>query len=169
MNDGQRKWLIDHIESTSKKEINDLELRKPKPPSINNYLMKDIMNGTFEFCSKEVMIKWVSDTILGLGDEESFISTGRFGDRRAPGHVSIPAKVLFKMPVDYEEAYSNYLKEKEAYDAEEEAIRQRTKTLIIKIRLGSNAVLDKLISQADNLADISLIDTNLKLLTGGGE
>ena len=106
MNQHQRKFLLDEIEKQYKRERNELGERKPQAPSLNNYLIAAILDGSAKMKPQKEVETMVRQRVRDLGKGDSFISPNHntYGRRRGEDDeeyadmVSIPALMLFEPP-----------------------------------------------------------------------
>jgi undecaprenyl pyrophosphate synthase len=67
------------------------------------------------------------------------------------------------------EALTAYQTEREAWEREKAQLEEIMETVKLKLQIGSAKSLEKLIEQADNLADLNIVNTNLLLTTATDE
>ncbi len=168
MNQDQRKFLITHITKAYDAERKKLKEDEPKEPSLNNYLVAAVLDGSFKLRSTADIRTTIHEMVLELGPEAALIGERRrrhYGDE-PDTTISVEAKRLFILPKGYETALEKYEKEYEIWNKKMEQIEAIKETLILKIQIGSNAVLDRLVEQADNMADLNLMNNRLQLTAG---
>lgn len=175
MNQTQRDYLIKQVEKTYRNQVEKLKNARPEPPSLNNYLIAAVLDGSFQLQSTESIRAHIRDLVLQLGTDKTFTDSASYRYRRNrdddeedPRTVSLEAESLFVLPENYQSAYTKYKEDRAAWDAEMERIEGYKETIILKVQLGSPAVLAKLIEQVDNLADLNIINSSL-LLTPASE
>ena len=144
------------------------ELREPKAPSFNNYLVAAILDGTFKLRNEEEIRGAIHQNVLNLGPGETLADSRsrrswRNGDNNRDDEfiVSVPADLLFERPPGYKKAREEYESEMAEYKAQLKELREIKETLILKVQIGSDAVLGRLVDQADNLADLRLVNARL--------
>jgi hypothetical protein len=75
MNQKQRDYLTDLVKKQGRKALDDLEEKKPLPPSLNNYLVAAALSRTLILKSSESLAEAISDMVLTsceyCGDEET--------------------------------------------------------------------------------------------------
>ena len=71
--------------------------------------------------------------------------------------------MLFELPVPYLKAMNDYENKYQDWKRKMTAIKLQAETIVLKIQLGSSTVLDKLVMQVDNMADLNIINTQLLL------
>jgi hypothetical protein len=70
---------------------------------------------------------------------------------------------LFIIPESYKKALAEYQSEKDKQQQEIDQLEAQKDTILLKIQIGSNQVLDKLITQVDNLADLNIMNSQFLL------
>jgi hypothetical protein len=71
---------------------------------------------------------------------------------------------IFVLPQGYVKAFAEYQDKKKAYDREVERLEGFRQTIVMKIQIGSNEVLNKLIAQVDNMADLNIINNQFLMI-----
>lgn len=171
MNESQRKFLIEKVNNAERKKLQEMDDVKPKEPNLNNYIVAAFLDNSIQIRTPEEIKEDVKARVLQLGPGETFVDGRRNRDvwgRRSniqDGMIELPAEVLFDIPQNYRDAHAEYKEKYARWKEERDKVISTTETLVMKIQLGSNQVLDKLIAQADDLAEISLISSTLKLIT----
>lgn len=171
MNQNQREFLIKHVEKTYRNQKDAMDESKPKEPSLNNYLIAAVLDGSFQLQEPETIRKAIKELVLNLGPEGSLIGgrgRNRYSDYDVEHQVKIQAESLFVLPGNYLAALAEYEQKRSDWDAQQKQLEDYKETIILKIQIGSAQVLSKLIEQVDNLADLSIVNTSL-LLTAPDE
>ncbi len=172
MNQHQRKFLLEAIEKQYKIERSALHDRKPNPPSLNNYLIASVLDGSFTMKSESVIREAIRARVRDLGKGDAFVETAsrsfRTRDYDDEEVISIPAKVMFDMPLDYVKAFSEFEGAMKSWRKEADALEASIEAMRIKVQIGSDKALEALVEQADTLCSMSLTTTN-KLLLGSGK
>lgn len=166
MNQTQRDFLIKQVGRTYRNQKDKLDAAKPKRPSLNNYLVAAVLDGSFQIHPIESIKAFIKQRVLQLGPDSAFIKRGdRYDpeDEKGKNVITIPAEQLFVLPLGYVDALATYDIVRAEWDAEMERIEGYKETIILKIQLGSPQVLAKLIEQVDNLADLNIINSSLLL------
>lgn len=165
MNQEQRKFLIDQVRRTFEKQ--EKKLVKPKPPSLNNYLVAAVLDGTIKYKSIAVLSSCVKKAVLALGPSDTFIKResrwGSYDNDDEEPVLSMNPNVIFEYPKAYIEAEEEYKRLRDAYEAACEELANLRDTIIMKIQIGSNEVLSRIIQDVDNMGDLRIINTNLML------
>lgn len=172
MNQKQREFLVGHIGKQAAEQLEELDEKRPKPPSLNNYIVAAILDGSFQLQTIETIRERIRARALKLGPGDAFVNTNEshFYSRRKKStnddeetEVTLNIEDLLMLPPAYKEARAWFDKQLKNWQAKRLHIEQVRDTLLLKVQMGSNEALGKLIDQADNLADIDLISTQLKL------
>jgi len=166
MNQKQRDFLIDQVRKNHRKEEETLNKQRPEEPSLNNYITAAILDGTFKLRPTETIRKTIKERVLKLGKKGSLLGSGRSSwkdDDEDDDVIELKAKDFFELPPGYTEAYDEYTRRRAEFDKKADDLDAMRDTLTLKIQIGSDKVLDQLIEQADNLADLSLMQTSLIL------
>jgi hypothetical protein len=171
MNQHQRKFLLDEIEKRYKLEKDELRKREPKEPSLNNYLVAAILDGSFVMKDPSVVRESLRKRVRDLGKGESLLGGGRssWRDESEDGSITLPAELLFDRPVSYAEAMDVYDAAKAAWKSEMDALDASIAAMRIKVQIGSDKALDALVLQADTLCSMSLASSNRLLLSAKAE
>jgi len=168
MNQNQRKFLLEAIEKQHKKESGQLRDRRPKAPSLNNYLIASIMDGSFNMKSEDDVRKAMAQRVRDLGKDDCFVKSGVtrrvFHDDDECDSVVVPVDVLFEYPPAYAVELAKYEEELEKWKAEAEALDVAINAMRIKVQIGSDKALEVLIEQADQLCSMSLTASNQLML-----
>lgn len=169
MNQDQRKFLLERIDKTYKQQVSALNSKKPMRPNLNNYLVAAFLDNTIQLVDLDTLKSNIRTKVLKMGATETLIKeSSRWDDSSVKNKVELNAGEIFIFP----EAYMKALKEYEDAIAEiNEELHQleaHRDTLTLKVQIGSNQVLDKLITQVDNLADINIMNSQF-LLTSTDE
>lgn len=168
MNQKQREYLIGAIEKQFSREKKKLDDKAPKEPSLNNYLVAAVLDGTFKLKSADELRASIRETVLNLGKDDAFV-----GKERQTWHsgaareavVTLPAATLFDYPDNYRAAREKYEKELAAWQEETEKLEAALNAMKIKVQLGSDGALSQLINQADQLCTMSLTASSKLMLT----
>lgn len=167
MNQVQRKFLIDKIEKQSKVIVDALRASLPKPPNPQTYLFHAVMSGNFEIITQEEMRALLLDRALNADGKEFswLVETNTWGDLNHKRHVSFPLWKIFKQPPDYKALWDKYEAKTKELNDQITAQVQQTDSLVTRIQLASDKTLEKVISEIDNMRDISLFDTKLRAVS----
>lgn len=174
MNQTQRQFLLNSIEARFRSEKEELIRRKPKAPSLNNFLIASILDGTFQMKDLGAVRDAIRERVLKLGKSEALLNEGAdtWGRRSQQDEdeignrfINLPVGILFELP-------PRYAKEKEKYDSEiqeweecKRALESSFEAMKIKVQLGSDKALQPLIDQADALCSMSLTASSKLFIT----
>lgn len=168
MNQDQRKYLIKVVEDQCEKQ--QRALIKPYPPSLNNYLIAAILDNSIQYADINNLKEKVRQLVLSLGNGDDLIGTA---DRYSRRHnydledknyvIQLKAEDIFILPSTYLEARKEYEEKREIYTQQIKQLESFRDTIIMKIQLGSNKILEKLINDVDNMADLKIVNQHLLL------
>jgi hypothetical protein len=165
MNQDQRKFLLARVEQTYRTEQEKLRNKMPKEPSLNNYLVAAALDGSLKLKSIEEIKKHVKDTVIKLGHSETLVheERSRYDSEKNYHAVTLKAGNVFEFPEAYKAAMLEYETAKNHVQKEMDKLFSQKETILLKIQIGSNAVLDRLIDEVDNMIDLSVINSKLML------
>jgi hypothetical protein len=167
MNQAQRKFLIDRIEANVKKQIDALNHSDTEqPPSLENYFYGLALSGKLEIQTQEHIKKVMSERAMKHTAQrysETWLGTSQ-GDLINRASVKIPIRDLFVVPKEYDELWTEYRRNDEEKRQRIRQIQIECDTLVTRIQLASDKTLEKMISEVDDMGDVSLMDTKLKSL-----
>jgi hypothetical protein len=131
------------------------------------------LDGSVKFNDIEELKKKIRARVLKMGADKQLIeSKDRRGydwdddDTEAPNHiVKLKAEELFVVPEAYLEALKEYENIRNKIQSEIASLGAQHDTVTLKIQVGSTKALDKLVEEVDNLADLSIINSQLTLKT----
>jgi hypothetical protein len=170
MNQHQRKFILEEIEKQYKREREALVRQKPTHPSLNNYLIAAILEGTAKVRESNKIQTEVRARVRDLGKGYTFVnseSRGGWGrsQEEAEDLVNVPALLLFETPKGYGEVKAKYEKELAAWQESMDRLEASINAMRIKVQVGSDKALSVLIDQADKLCAVSLTDASRLMLT----
>lgn len=172
MNQEQRKYLISQVDSTLRQQVEELEKQKPKQPSLNNYLIAAFMDNSIQFADLNPLKEKIRDRVLKMGkddvlieenDEDNWYSGRRRRNDTQNSYVKLLAEEVFVIPEDYTKALKEYQEKIDEIEGKIKQLNAQCKTITMKIQIGSAGVLDKLVQQIDNMADLNIINNQLLL------
>lgn len=163
MNQTQRNFLIKKIEESVKTRIKILEDCRPKHPSINNWLLHAVLSNKFDLQPIENIKECLRQMALKANDREDWLRN-HWGSA-SKSLINFLPEEIFIIPDEYKQRRDEYKTELKEIDDQIYQLRIQSDTLITRIQLASDKTLDRMISEVDDMGDISLIDTKLKLLT----
>jgi hypothetical protein len=173
MNQDQRKFLTDQVNKTFDKQRDDLKRRIPVKPSLNNHLIAAFLDNSIEFNDMPALKKKMRESVLKMGTGDVLIehtsrafhnrTRNKWGEDEEENYCKIPPEDLFIIPQGYIDALRVYEEERDRIGREIAILENNRDTIIMKIQIGSNQVLDKLITQVDNLADLNIMNSQFLL------
>lgn len=180
MNQEQRKFLITKIESTYKDQVEAIESSIPEEPTMNKYVIASILKGDLKIFSANVIKEKLTAHVKSLGNSEELIfvdEDNRYYWKRGKRvrattrteEIHAPAEIFFELPKSFQEAHKKYSDKKDAADLAIAELSTKKDTLVLQIQIGSNVILDKLITQVDSIGDIDLFSSKLSLIAGSME
>lgn len=168
MNQTQRQFLIDKITKSVKDQIKELEDSKPKPPNLSNYLLHAVMSGNFEIISnEEIKALIVAKALKGKSGENWLGSRYAFGNNDAR-EIYFSLTDFFIIPPAYKELRNDYIEKVKAVDQQVYQLNIQLETLVTRIQLASNGTLQQVISEVDDMGNLSLFDSSMKRLLKAG-
>lgn len=172
MNQDQRKYLINEVDSTLRKQVEELEKQKPVHPSLNNYLISAFMDNTIEFADLSPLKEKIKERVLKMGREDVLIEEDSednwYSGRRRRSedkntYVKLLADEIFVIPESYKKHLKEYQDKVDELNGKIKQIQAQAKTITMKIQIGSPAALNKLVTEVDNLADLSIMNSQFLL------
>jgi hypothetical protein len=168
MNQDQRRFLIDRVNKTFQSQKSKLETGKIEKPSLNNYLVASFLDNSIQFNDIEKLKIKMRETVLKFGQSDKLVkeSKDRWDNSNAykdKNTCEIIAEDLFIVPENYKIALAEYEAYKKDIEDKIEQLEAQKDTILLKIQIGSNQVLDKLITQVDNLADLNIMNSQFLL------
>lgn len=167
MNQAQRNFLIKKIEDTAKTNIKALKDSAPEYPNLEKYLLHAIMSGKFELQPTEHMRKAILNKVLTLKERDTLLGDPRNSWSNNHKIISLNVEDVFVIPTEFEAIKAQYQTEKTKIDEQVRSITIQSDTLVTRIQLASDKTLDRMINEIDDMGDISLMDTKIKLLSNG--
>jgi hypothetical protein len=166
MNATQRKFLVEKMTEVAKRQIEHLRQSKPERANINVYMLHKVLSNDFDIKDKEELKKIILEKALKAGMEKNNREDwlGNSWGNANRGNVCFSFNEFFIVPEEYrkmiEESELEIIKiEKQIRD-----LQTMVDTLEVRIMVASDSKLEKLINDIDDMGDISLIDTKIKLL-----
>lgn len=166
MNQDQRKFLLSHIDKRHRAMKEALEAKMPKEPSLNNHMIAAFMDNSIEYADLDELKDKIRKRVLAMGSSDVLVADADDGwGNRKKGRpkISLDVKDVFLLPKSYLDALKEYQDMKGNIESEIESLDAVHHTLTLKVNIGSNAALDGLIQDVDNLADIRLINAQLTM------
>lgn len=163
MNQTQRKFLIDKIEKASKIQIEAIEKQKIDYPSLSIYMLHKVMSGDFDIKSKEELKAIITEKALRSTDREDWL--GNHWGSASKRLITFEIHDFFIVPEEWKKKMEETRSILDDQKARINKINIETETLITRIQLASDKVLQQMINEVDDMGNISLMDTKLKQLT----
>ena len=165
MNSTQRKYLVDKITERTKIRIGHLRESIPESLSLDVYMLHKVMSDDFEIRSTEELKKIVLEKALKAGQSRKYREDwlGSPWGNSSKG-VVFKLDEFFIIPEEYLQMRSDRQIQVEKAEEEIRLLQLQLETLEIRIMIASDKTLQKLINEVDDMGDISLIDTRIKLL-----
>jgi hypothetical protein len=166
MNSTQRKFLVDKITERTKAKISDLRNSIPEAVSLNVYMLHKVMSNDFEIKPIEELKKIVLEKALKAGQSKEFREDwlGNAWGTANKKNVAFELKEFFVIPEEYLEMQRKRQEEIDKVWDQIRVLQIQLETLEVRIMVASDKVLQKLINEVDDMGDISLIDTRIKLI-----
>lgn len=165
MNQHQRKFLLEQIESQYKAEKSELNKRRPVAPNLNNYLTAAILDGSVVMRDAAGVRDAIRKRVRDLGKTESLmVGSDRWGSEEHYDMIKLPAVVLFELPDSYNVVLKQHEEALEKWNSEMRALESSINAMRIKVQVGSDKALAALVDQADQLCSMSLTASSKLLL-----
>ena len=166
MNEKQREFIITKVTQAAERELEMIEdEKKPVEPSLNNYLVSAILTDKLVMQDIASLREKIRKRVITMGPNDTFVKEKDDWNRRKSNQDTVTLDVadIFVYPEEYVVAKAEYDSKVKAYNKTKNEILARRDSIIVKIKIGSDKVLQKLIEQADNLIDLDLTSTQLLL------
>lgn len=164
MNAQQRKYLIERITEKTKARIKMLEETKERYPSAPNYLFKAILNGTLKLKPQEHTLEALKNRALKAKEGYNWLSDQSQGWERE-SVVKLKISDIIEIPDDYAAEVERVSNHNSSIEKEISELRLQLDTIEMRVQLASDKVLQRLINEVDDMGELSLIDTKIKLLS----
>lgn len=163
MNTAQRKFLIERIQQKTKDKIEVLKKNKLAFPSASNYIFKAVLNGELELQPSEITLEAIKKKALNAKEGENWLSEMRMGFEKER-EIKLEIEQLVVLPKDYKEEVNRVRNHNESINKEIDLLKIQLETIEVRVQLASEKTLKSLINEVDDMGDLSLIDTKIKLL-----
>ena len=167
MNTVQRKFLIDKLTQKSDIKLRELRDEKQGYPSASNYIFKAVLNDTIEIADKKTIIKALKERAMKAKEGENWLepkSDFRNWSEEKERDMQLSIRDLIIVPKDYQKEREKVEKHNEKINKKIEVLKIQIESLILRIQLASDKNLQKMVNEVDDMGDLSLIDTKIKLL-----
>jgi len=173
MNQKQREYLVEQVKENFKKQETKIREELIEEPSLNNYLVAAFLDNSIQMQDPAVLKAKIRERVIAYGTNDTLIIKADIWGRRdsMPSYkwVSVPAQELFIIPDNYKEALKRYKDIRKSVDERIDGLRATRDTIIMKLNLGSNEVLDHLITQVDNLVDLNILNSQFLITDGNNK
>lgn len=163
MNAAQRKFLVDRVSKKIDEKIEEIRKMKLDYPSKANYIFKAVMNGELALQSQAHILQAIKNKAMRAKEGSNWLSDDRMGHEKER-MVKLLIEDLIVVPEDLGIEANRVINHNKDLDDQIAQLKIQKETLEVRIQLASNSVLAKLISEVDDMGDLSLIDTKLKLI-----
>ena len=162
MNQAQRKFLIETVQTRTKAKISALKNSIPKEPSLSNHVFLAVMSGTLKLKSEAEIIEALKQKALNSKEGANWLAedSGWMSSKT----VKIERDALLVTPESYDVEYEKYKTELCRIQDEIDELTSQLDTLIIRLQLTSDKNLESIIRDVDDMGEVKLIDNKLKLL-----
>lgn len=167
MNSTQRKYLVDKITQKVMDKIKELESQMVEIPSIASYMMHEIMSDRFKIKSNEDLRNLIIDKAQkGLSSSRpmDFLGSGNSWTGNDKNKIILTFEEFFILPSEYQSALDNAKLKNDNIRSKIIELKTQAEGLETRIMLASDKTLQKMVNEIDDMGDISLIDTKIKLL-----
>lgn len=163
MNQAQRKYLVEKIKEELTKNINQLKESYMKYPSASNYIFKAVMENTLQLQTEENILLAIRKKALAAKEGENWLSEQRMGMDKE-NSIRLYLNELIVFPEDYYKELIKVKANNKAIDEKISQLQSEFNSLEMRIQLASDKVLQSLVNEVDDMGNLSLINTKLKLL-----
>ena len=166
MNSTQRKYLVDKITERTKSKIDSLKNSIPESISLNVYMLHRVMSNDFEIKSNEELKKIVLEKALKAGQDKHYREDwlGNTWGTANKKNVAFDLNEFFIIPQEYLDMIEKRQIEKNKIYAEISELQIQLETLEVRIMLASDKALQNIVNDVDDLGDVRLIDSKIKLI-----
>ena len=166
MNSQQRKFLVDRITTKTKERIESLRSSKPEGVSLNMFMFHKVLSNDFEIRSneelKKIILKKALESAMKKEYREDWL--GNNLGAATKNNVAFKLNEFFVIPKEYLDILEDKRKEIQSIDQKIADLKLQLETTEVRIMLASDKTLQNMINEVDDMGDLSLIDTKIKLL-----
>lgn len=163
MNSTQRKFLVERIQQKVKDKIEELKKERILFPSASNFIFKSILNGELKLQSDEVTLDALRKKALNSKAGENWLSNDRIGyDMERT--IKMDLSDLIVLPEDYREEVERIKTFNNDIEEKIKLLKLQLDTIEVRVQLASDKTLQNLINEVDDMGNLSLMDTKLKML-----
>ena len=164
MNQVQRKFIIERIHLKVKGKIELLQASKLDYPSASNYIFKAILNNELELQSSEVILDALKQKALDAKEGSNWLSGERMGYNKE-NSVLLLIKQLLVYPKDYSDELERVKSFNRKIEEEINTLKIQLDSIEVRVQLASDKTLQNLINEVDDMGNLTLIDTKIKLIS----
>jgi hypothetical protein len=164
MNQAQRNFLVTKLKESTESQIRALNDSKVEFPSLSNYLFHAILKGELELKPQDEIKESLKQKALKAKEGVNWLSEDRMGFEK---ETTIKLKIndLIVVPENYKKLKQQAQEHNINITKQINEIKAKMLSLETRIQIASDKVLQQIISDVDDMGNISLIDTNIKLLS----
>ncbi len=168
MNQTQRKFLIDKIQKESDSMVKVLKDSKPEFPSVQNWLFAKVLSGDIKIKSEQEIKQAIKEKALKSksNDRDWLSGTSMYSSRSSCAIVFESVWDVIEKPEEISRLLVQYDADTFKIQSEINDIKIKTDSLITRIQLASDKTLEKVIAEIDDMGNLSLFDTKLRLASG---
>ncbi len=163
MNQVQRKFLIDKIQEKTKAKVKELRDSELQYPSASNYIFKAALNNELKLRSEEHILKAIKNKALNAKEGANWLSEERMGSNKE-STIRLDLTDVIDLPLDYFKEFERVKSFNNNIRKEIGELNIYLDTIEVRIQLASDKTLSQIIKDVDDIGDIKLIDSSLKLL-----
>lgn len=163
MNGTQRKFLVEKIQEETKKQIQKLKNKKEEFPNASNYVFKAIMTDTLRLKPESEILAAIKKLAVNSKQDRNWLTESSFGFEKSRG-IKLVIDELIEIPDDLYAERDRVKAINSEIEKQIEELESYLNTLEVRIMLASDKTLLQIINDVDDMGDIKLIDSNLKLL-----
>lgn len=164
MNQVQRKYLIDRIQDKVKAKIEELKSQMEIYPSASNYIFKAIMTDALKTQPEDKILEALKTKALNAKEGANWLSEERMGFNKERS-VTLLLEQLLVLPDDFYTERERVVNVNKSIQNEIDELKIQLGTIEMRVQLASDKTLQKLINEVDDMGDLSLVDTKLKLIS----
>jgi hypothetical protein len=168
MNSTQRKYLCDKITEKVKAKIKDLESQRVATPSLSSYMLHEVLSDRFKIKSneelREIILNKAKEGVTSDRPDRFLADSDRWGSN-TDNRVVLKIEDFFVLPENYQEVLNVARQTNIDIQIKINQLKIQAETLETRIMLASDKTLEKMINEVDDMGEISLIDTKLKLIS----
>lgn len=163
MNQTQRKFLIERIQTKTKEKIDALKAQKMDYPSKSNFLFQAIMAGKLELMPQDHIKEAIKKKALAAREGENWLSDDRMGWEKETT-IRLTIEDVMVLPEELIKRRKEVSDHNKTINAQIDALKVQLETIEVRVQLASDKTLKSLINEVDDMGDLKLIDTTVKRL-----